>query len=251
MTSRSSRRTAGSTATRDLEGESGPCLCTLALIAAFLPPGARGPFRDLYVGASSDTSPFQLPPNLRTLAERSGAQPWRSRRASLLPLSLLAKQAKQAGVRQGRPRPARFPQLGLRVCSRPARSAPRPQPVVALVYAMPPASRFILVPSSPVIARVHAQTANAKGKRKTWNYAERGQVSRRQRLVCVTNTPTYRPQVDYDKHVAERAEMGVVPKPLDPKQCAELCKLLQDPPKGELFCTPRVMPCLPPSLSPS
>ena len=90
-----------------------------------------------------------------------------------------------------------------------------------------------------------------KGKRTTWNYAERGQASRRQRLVCVTNTPTYRPQVDYDKHVAERAEMGVVPKPLDPKQCAELCKLLQDPPKGELFCTPRVIPGLPPSLSPS
>ena len=73
MTSRSSRRTAGSTDTRDLEEESGPCLCTLALFAAFLPPGARGPFRDRYVRASSDTPPIPTPPKPANLWLRVSA----------------------------------------------------------------------------------------------------------------------------------------------------------------------------------
>src|SRR5690606_29137420 len=37
----------------------------------------------------------------------------------------------------------------------------------------------------------------------------------------------------YRKHVAERAEQGVVPKPLDPEQTAALVELLKNPPKGE------------------
>ena len=38
---------------------------------------------------------------------------------------------------------------------------------------------------------------------------------------------------NYRKHVAERAEMGIVPKPLDPAQTAELVELLKNPPAGE------------------
>lgn len=37
----------------------------------------------------------------------------------------------------------------------------------------------------------------------------------------------------YRKHVAERAELGVVPKPLDAEQTAALVELLKNPPKGE------------------
>ncbi len=37
----------------------------------------------------------------------------------------------------------------------------------------------------------------------------------------------------YRKHVAERAELGIVPKPLDAAQVAELVELLKNPPKGE------------------
>jgi aconitate hydratase 2/2-methylisocitrate dehydratase len=37
----------------------------------------------------------------------------------------------------------------------------------------------------------------------------------------------------YRKHVAERAELGVVPKPLDAGQTAALVELLKNPPKGE------------------
>jgi aconitate hydratase 2/2-methylisocitrate dehydratase len=37
----------------------------------------------------------------------------------------------------------------------------------------------------------------------------------------------------YRKHVAERAQLGVVPKPLDPEQTAALVELLKSPPKGE------------------
>ncbi len=38
---------------------------------------------------------------------------------------------------------------------------------------------------------------------------------------------------NYRKHVAERAELGIVPKPLDPAQTAELVELLKNPPAGE------------------
>lgn len=37
----------------------------------------------------------------------------------------------------------------------------------------------------------------------------------------------------YRKHVAERAELGTVPLPLDDKQTAELVELLKTPPAGE------------------
>ena len=37
----------------------------------------------------------------------------------------------------------------------------------------------------------------------------------------------------YRKHVAERAELGIVPKPLDAAQVAELVELLKNPPAGE------------------
>lgn len=37
----------------------------------------------------------------------------------------------------------------------------------------------------------------------------------------------------YRKHVEERAALGVVPKPLDPEQTADLIELLKKPPKGE------------------
>ncbi len=37
----------------------------------------------------------------------------------------------------------------------------------------------------------------------------------------------------YREHVAERAEMGIVPKPLDASQVADLIELLKSPPKGE------------------
>jgi len=37
----------------------------------------------------------------------------------------------------------------------------------------------------------------------------------------------------YREHVAERAEMGIVPKPLDANQVAELIELLKNPPKSE------------------
>jgi aconitate hydratase 2 / 2-methylisocitrate dehydratase len=37
----------------------------------------------------------------------------------------------------------------------------------------------------------------------------------------------------YRKHVAERAEQGIVPKPLDAEQVAALVELLKNPPKGE------------------
>ncbi len=39
--------------------------------------------------------------------------------------------------------------------------------------------------------------------------------------------------VAYRKHVAERAELGVVPKPLDAEQTAALVELLKNPPQGE------------------
>ncbi len=37
----------------------------------------------------------------------------------------------------------------------------------------------------------------------------------------------------YRKHVAERAELGVVPLPLDDKQTVGLVELLKNPPAGE------------------
>lgn len=37
----------------------------------------------------------------------------------------------------------------------------------------------------------------------------------------------------YRKHVAERAAEGVVPKPLDAHQVAELIELVKNPPAGE------------------
>lgn len=37
----------------------------------------------------------------------------------------------------------------------------------------------------------------------------------------------------YEQHVAERAEMGIVPKPLDAEQTAQLIDLLGSPPKGK------------------
>ncbi len=37
----------------------------------------------------------------------------------------------------------------------------------------------------------------------------------------------------YRKHVTERAELGIVPKPLDAEQVAALVELLKNPPKGE------------------
>ncbi|HWL27852.1 MAG TPA: aconitate hydratase B, partial [Burkholderiaceae bacterium] len=37
----------------------------------------------------------------------------------------------------------------------------------------------------------------------------------------------------YRKHAAERAELGIVPKPLDAEQTAALVELLKNPPKGE------------------
>jgi aconitate hydratase 2 / 2-methylisocitrate dehydratase len=37
----------------------------------------------------------------------------------------------------------------------------------------------------------------------------------------------------YRKHVAERAELGIPPLPLDAKQTSELCELLKNPPAGE------------------
>ena len=36
----------------------------------------------------------------------------------------------------------------------------------------------------------------------------------------------------YEKHVAERAELGIVPKPLDPEQASALVELLKAPPPG-------------------
>ncbi|MDX1489788.1 MAG: bifunctional aconitate hydratase 2/2-methylisocitrate dehydratase [Pseudohongiellaceae bacterium] len=38
---------------------------------------------------------------------------------------------------------------------------------------------------------------------------------------------------DYRKHVAERAEQGIVPKPLNAEQVADLIELLKNPPAGE------------------
>ena len=37
----------------------------------------------------------------------------------------------------------------------------------------------------------------------------------------------------YLKHEAERKELGIPAKPLDPEQTRELVKLLQKPPKGK------------------
>ena len=37
----------------------------------------------------------------------------------------------------------------------------------------------------------------------------------------------------YRKHVAERASEGVVPKPLDAQQVAQLVELVKNPPAGE------------------
>ena len=37
----------------------------------------------------------------------------------------------------------------------------------------------------------------------------------------------------YRKHVAERAEQGIVPQPLNAEQTAALAELLKNPPKGE------------------
>jgi len=37
----------------------------------------------------------------------------------------------------------------------------------------------------------------------------------------------------YRRHVAERASLGIVPKPLDPEQTADLVELLKTPPQGE------------------
>lgn len=38
---------------------------------------------------------------------------------------------------------------------------------------------------------------------------------------------------EYRKHVAERAALGIVPKPLDATQMAALVELLKTPPVGE------------------
>ncbi|MGI8502746.1 MAG: hypothetical protein ACR2LR_16660, partial [Hassallia sp.] len=37
----------------------------------------------------------------------------------------------------------------------------------------------------------------------------------------------------YRQHVAERAQLGIPPLPLDAKQTSELCELLKNPPTGE------------------
>ena len=37
----------------------------------------------------------------------------------------------------------------------------------------------------------------------------------------------------YRKHVAERAEQGIVPQPLDSEQTSGLVELLKNPPAGE------------------
>ncbi|MDD9858374.1 MAG: aconitate hydratase B, partial [Gammaproteobacteria bacterium] len=37
---------------------------------------------------------------------------------------------------------------------------------------------------------------------------------------------------DYENHVAERAELGIVPKPLDAEQTAALVELLKTPPQS-------------------
>merc|ERR1719174_3005927 len=37
----------------------------------------------------------------------------------------------------------------------------------------------------------------------------------------------------YHEHVAERAALGIVPKPIDANQAADLVKLLEAPPAGE------------------
>jgi len=37
----------------------------------------------------------------------------------------------------------------------------------------------------------------------------------------------------YRAHVAERAEMGIVPEPLNANQVADLIELLKNPPAGE------------------
>ena len=36
----------------------------------------------------------------------------------------------------------------------------------------------------------------------------------------------------YRQHVAERAQLGIPPLPLDAKQTSELCELLKNPPTG-------------------
>ena len=49
-------------------------------------------------------------------------------------------------------------------------------------------------------------------------------------LLCLCRDGT---QTAYEKHVSERAALGVVPKPISAAQCSDLVKLLENPPKGE------------------
>ena len=38
---------------------------------------------------------------------------------------------------------------------------------------------------------------------------------------------------EYGAHVEERANMGIVPKPLDAEQCASVVELCKNPPSGK------------------
>ena len=51
------------------------------------------------------------------------------------------------------------------------------------------------------------------------------------RLAAVRHASSF--LTDYNKHVAERGAMGIVPNPLDPARTSALVKLLEDPPADE------------------
>jgi aconitate hydratase 2/2-methylisocitrate dehydratase len=61
-----------------------------------------------------------------------------------------------------------------------------------------------------------------------------------QRLLSYNSAPIFAPNQEkpamlqaYRDHVAERASLGIPPKPLSPEQAAQLVELLQSPPAGE------------------
>jgi hypothetical protein len=82
--------------------------------------------------------------------------------------------------------------------------------------------------------KTHANVSSAtKKSAQPWTAGPKSPVPRAERLRHVAISFLVQFKANYDKLVAERAAMGIVPKPLDAQQCADLVKLFEAPPAGE------------------
>lgn len=81
--------------------------------------------------------------------------------------------------------------------------------------------------------KTHANISSLRKCARPWTADPRDHVPRAERLQYVAASSLVQFKANYDKLVAERAAMGIVPKPLDAQQCADLVKLFEAPPAGE------------------